>query len=83
MVNIFWAMANGSISTQQAAIGLFAASALATTFINHNTNSHLKRVVMTHNTSMVHHSLRLRPTAMGLAASPTGQPLLALHWALR
>ena len=72
-------------TTQQAAIGLFAASALATTFINRNTNSHLKRAVMAHNTSIAHHSPwpRLRPTAMGLAASPTGQPLLALRWALR
>ena len=72
-------------TTQQAAIGLFAASVLATTFINRNTNSHLKRAVMAHNTSIAHHSPwpRLRPTAMGLAASPTGQPLLALRWALR
>ena len=72
-------------TTQQAAIGLFAASALATTFINRNPNSHLKRAVMAHNTSIAHHSPwpRLRPTAMGLAASPTGQPLLALRWALR
>ena len=72
-------------TTQQAAIGLFAVSVLATTFINRNTNSHLKRAVMAHNTSIVHHSPwpRLRPTAMGLAASPTGQPLLALRWALR
>ena len=72
-------------TTQQAAIGLFAASALATIFINRNTNSHLKRAVMAHNTSIAHHSPwpRLRPTAMGLAASPTGQPLLALRWALR
>ena len=72
-------------TTQQAAIGLFAASVLATAFINRNTNSHLKRAVMAHNTSIAHHSPwpRLRPTAMGLAASPTGQPLLALRWALR
>ena len=72
-------------TTQQAAIGLFAASVLATTFINRNTNSHLKRAVMAHNTGIAHHSPwpRLRPTAMGLAASPTGQPLLALRWALR
>ena len=72
-------------TTQQAAIGLFAASALATIFINRNTNSHLKRAVMAHNTSIAHHSPwpHLRPAAMGLAASPTGQPLLALRWALR
>ena len=72
-------------TTQQAAIGLFAASVLVTTFINRNTNSHLKRAVMAHNTSIAHHSPwpHLRPTAMGLAASPTGQPLLALRWALR
>ena len=72
-------------TTQQAAMGLFAASVLATTFINRNTNSHLKRAVMAHNTGVARHSAwpRLRPTALGLAASPTGQPLLALRWALR
>ena len=72
-------------TTQQAAIVLFAASALATIFINRNTNSHLKRAVMAHNTSIAHHSPwpQLRPAAMGLAASPTGQPLLALRWTLR
>ena len=72
-------------TTQQAAIGLFAASVLVTTFINRNTNSHLKHAVIAHNTSIAHHSPwpRLRPAAMGLAASPTGQPLLALRWALR
>ena len=72
-------------TTQRAAISLFAASVLVTTFINRNTNSHLKRAVIAHNTSIAHHSPwpRLRPTAMGLAASPTGQPLLALRWALR
>ena len=70
---------------QQVTVGLFAASLLASTFINRNTNSHLKRAVMAHNTGVANHNPwpRLRPTAVGLAASPTGQPLLALRWALR
>lgn len=72
-------------STQQVAIGVFAASLLASTVINRNTNSHLQRAVTAYNTGLAHHSVwpRLRPTAIGLGASPTGQPLLALRWALR
>lgn len=70
---------------QKVAIGLFATSVLATVFINRNTNSHLQRAVKTYNTGLAHRGgwPRLRPTALGLAAGPTGQPLLALRWALR
>ncbi|WP_345127293.1 hypothetical protein [Hymenobacter antarcticus] len=72
-------------STQQVAIGVFAASMLASTVINRNTNSHLQRAVTAYNTGLAHHRIwpRLLPEAMGLGASPTGQPLLALRWALR
>lgn len=72
-------------TTQQVAIGVFAASLLATTVINRNTNSHLQRAVKSFNNDSAHTSLwpRLRPTAVGVAATPTGQPLLALRWALR
>ena len=70
---------------QKVAIGLFTTSVLATVFINRNTNSHLQRAVTTYNTGLAHRGgwPRLRPTALGLAAGPTGQPLLALRWALR
>jgi hypothetical protein len=72
-------------TTQQAAIGVFAASLLATVFINRNTNSYLQKAVKAYNTSYAHSSVwpRLRPAAVGLGAAPTGQPLLSLRWALR
>ena len=70
---------------QQAAIGVFAVSVLATAFINRNTNSHLLRAVKTYNGDLAQGGWwpRLRPTAVGLGATPTGQPLLALRWAVR
>jgi hypothetical protein len=72
-------------STQQVAIGVFAASILATVFINANTNSHLQHAVSSYNAGVSHSSVwpRLRPAAVGFAAAPTGQPLIALRWALR
>ena len=70
---------------QQAAIGVFAVSVLATAFINRNTNSHLLRAVKTYNGELAQGGWwpRLRPTTVGLGATPTGQPLLALRWAVR
>lgn len=72
-------------STQQAAIGIFATSLLATVFINRNTNSHLQRAVKSFNNNVAHGGTwqRLQPAAIGFAAAPTGQPLLSLRWALR
>ena len=72
-------------SNQQAAIGVFAVSVLATAFISRNTNSHLLRAVKNYNGDLAQGGWwpRLRPTAVGLGASPTGQPLLALRWAVR
>lgn len=73
-------------TNQQAAIGVFAVSVLATAFINRNTNSHLLRAVKAHNDNLAQHSSvlpHLLPTSVGLGASPTGQPLLALRWAVR
>ena len=72
-------------SNQQAAIGVFAVSVLATLFINRNTNSHMLRAVKTYNGDLAQGGWwpRLRPTAVGMGASPTGQPLLALRWAVR
>jgi len=70
---------------QKAAIGVFAVSVLATAFINRNTNSHLQRAVTAYNTGLAHQRgwPRLRPSTVGLDAAPTGQPLLALRWAVR
>ena len=73
-------------ANQQAAIGVFAVSVLATAFINRNTNSHLLRAVQAYNGDLGQVGglwPRLRPTAVGLGASPTGQPLLALRWTVR
>lgn len=70
--------------TQQVAIGVFAASVLATAFVNRNTNRHLIRAVEAYNAGLAHRGAwpRLRPTAVGLNLAPAGQPLLALRWAL-
>lgn len=72
-------------NTQKVAIGVFATSVLATVFINRNTNSHLIKAVNSYNANLAHSSVwpRLRPAAIGFGTSPTGQPLLALRWALR
>ena len=69
----------------QTAIGVFVGSLLASVFINRDTNSHLQRAVKSFNTDFAHGSVwpRLRPAALGLAAAPTGQPLLAMRWTLR
>ena len=72
-------------NTQKAAIGVFAASVLATVFINRNTNTHMLRAVSAYNAGVAHSGVwpRLRPSGVGLGASPTGQPLLALRWTVR
>ena len=72
-------------TTQQVAIGVFAASLLGTVFINQNTNSHLQRAVAAYNAGLAHtsHWPRFQAPAVGLGASPTGQPLLALRWSVR
>ena len=70
-------------STQQVAIGVFAASVLATVFINRNTNLHFIKAVEAYNAGLAHRGARLRPAAVGLGLAPAGQPVLALHWALR
>ena len=72
-------------STQKAAIGVFAASVLATVFINRNTNTHLQRAVKAYNDDLAHSNAwpRLRPSSVGIGMAPTGQPVLAMRWALR
>lgn len=71
--------------TQRVALGIFAASILATVFINTNTNTYLQRAVNSYNASVAHGGLwpRLRPAGIGLGAAPTGQPQLALRWVVR
>ena len=74
-------------TNQQAAIGVFAVSVLATAIINRNTNSHLLQAISSYNGNVVQNNSdlwqRLQPTTVGLGATPTGQPLLALRWAVR
>lgn len=74
-------------NTQQVAMGVAAFSLLSNVFISRHTNSHFQRAIEAHNagfpaarTSMLQ---QLRPSTMGLAASRSGQPLLALSWNLR
>ena len=74
-------------NTQKAAIGVAAFSLLSNVFISRNTNSHFQRAVEANNaglpaarTGVLH---QLRPSTVGLAASATGRPLLALSWNLR
>jgi hypothetical protein len=72
-------------NTQKVALSVFATSVLATVFISRNTNSHLRKAVNCCNTGLAQGGMgfRLRPAAIGFGAAPTGQPLLALRWALR
>ena len=74
-------------NTQKAAIGVAALSLLSNVFISRNTNSHFQRAVEAHNAGLpaAHTGLlnRVRPSSVGLAASATGRPLLALRWNLR
>lgn len=72
-------------NTQKVAVGVFAASLLATVYINQHTNSYLQHAVTSYNESLAHSRFwpRVRPAAIGLATVPAGPPLLALRWALR
>jgi hypothetical protein len=66
--------------------GLLATSLVATLFINRHTNEYMRQAVDSYNGDLPtarHSSLRvLRPATYGLAASPTGRPMLALGWHL-
>lgn len=73
-------------NTQKVAIGVAAVSLLSNIFISRNTNTHFQRAVEAHNagrtaggTSLLQ---QLRPHTVGLAASATGRPMLALGWSL-
>ena len=72
-------------NTQKVAAGLFVTSLLATLVINHNTNQHFQQAVESANSSLARGSIwpRLRPSQIGLGSSATGQPLLAVRWAVR
>ncbi|GAC1377793.1 MAG: hypothetical protein NVSMB30_25390 [Hymenobacter sp.] len=72
-------------STQQVALGVFAAAVLGTVFINRNTNSYLQRAVGAFNASPAHGTLwpRLRPSGLEVGQARSGQALLGLRWAVR
>ncbi|UPL48507.1 hypothetical protein [Hymenobacter sublimis] len=72
--------------TQQVAAGVAIASLLSNIFISRNTNSHFQRAVEANNAALPAArtgSVQLRPSAVGLAASRTGRPMVALTWNLR
>lgn len=73
--------------TQKVAAGVAVFSLLANVLISRNTNTHLLRAVETHNSMLPaarHGALwqRYHPTTVGLGASSTGRPMLALSWQL-
>ncbi len=74
-------------ANQQVAAGVFAASLLATIVVNCHTNEHLQQAVAAYNgglpVSRATWWQQLPPTTVGLRPAATGQPLLALGWALR
>ena len=71
---------------QAAAAGVVVASLVATIFINRHTNQYLLQAVDNYNTDRPakHGTLwpRLRPTSLGLGASASARPMLALRWQL-
>ena len=71
-------------STQQVAIGVAAFSLLTNIFVSRNSNTHFQRAVQAHNAGRTINAYglmhRLQPSTVGLAASATGRPLLALGW---
>lgn len=74
-------------TNQQVAAGLAAVSLLATLFINRHTNEHLQQAVDNYNSDLPAKSHgavwpRLRPTGLGMAATPQGQPVLTAQWHL-
>jgi hypothetical protein len=74
-------------TTQQVAAGLAVVSLVATLFINHHTNEYFKQAVDNYNTDPAakrHGAVwpRLQPAGVGVAATPQGQPVVALRWQL-
>lgn len=73
---------------QKVTLGVVAGSLLANIFITRRTNEHFVRAVEANNagssaTGQTGLLRRLAPAGVGVAASATGQPLLALRWQLR
>ncbi|WP_147320697.1 hypothetical protein [Hymenobacter lapidiphilus] len=73
-------------NTQKVALGVAAASLITNIFVSRNTNTHFQRAVAAHNVGPTARGTgllrQLQPTAIGVAASATGRPLLALRWSL-
>lgn len=74
-------------NTQKVALGVAAFSLISNALISRNTNTHMQRAVETYNSMLpaARHGVlwHLRPTTVGMAAAPTGRPLLAFSWTLR
>ncbi|UOQ72535.1 hypothetical protein [Hymenobacter cellulosilyticus] len=74
-------------NTQKVAIGVAAASLLSNILITRHTNERFQRAVEAHNAglSTAQGSMlnRLTPSSVGIAAAPSGYPLLALRWNVR
>lgn len=76
-------------NAQKVTLGIAAVSLLSNVFITRNTNEHFERAVNAYNAgvpsarSTGHLLQRLAPSAVGVAAAATGQPVLALRWQLR
>ena len=73
-------------NTQKVALGVAAVSLLSNIFVSHNSNTHFQRAIEAHNAGRTASSpgvlRQLQPNAVGLAASATGRPMLALSWQL-
>lgn len=72
-------------TNQQVAASLAAISLVATLFINRHTNEYLKQAVDNYNSDLSAKKSgavwpRLRPTSLGVAATPLGQPVLVARW---
>lgn len=74
-------------NTQKVAIGIAVASLLSNVIVTRHTNERFQRAVEAHNAglSTAHTGIlnRLAPSTVGLAAAPSGYPLLALRWNVR
>ena len=76
-------------NAQKVTLGVAAVSLLSNVFISRHTNEHFERAVSAYNAGVpaAHRTgsllQRLAPSAVGLAAAPTGQPQVAFRWQLR
>lgn len=76
-------------NAQKVTLGVAAVSLLSNVFITRHTNEHFERAVNAYNAGVpsAHRTgslfQRLAPSAVGVAAAPTGQPQLAFRWQIR